>query len=113
MQIDKNFEGGNIVVHEIQDSKVLLSVELRSSPEWFYWAFHVTGCAGKRVHFRFTENEARVGYFGAAVSYDLINWAWGGQPDEDYQGFTYQFGADEDDVFFCHDMRYSTSQFDN
>ncbi len=111
MQIDKDFEGANIRVLSIKDDTVLLENEIRDTvQDWFYWAFHITGTAGRTVQFRFPD-QVRIGYWGAAVSHDLKNWKWTGNANQEYTGFTYTFGNDEDDAYFCHDMRYSTAQF--
>ena len=111
MRIDKDFEGGNIQVLNIADDRVDLAVELRDTiGDWFYWAFHITGAGGRKITFHFEDGQ-RVGYWGAAVSTDLLHWEWTNTVSEDYHSFTYTFGSEENDVYFCHDMRYSTAQF--
>lgn len=111
MQIDKQFEGGNIQVLSLTDDRAELAVELRDTiGDWFYWAFRVTGAAGRTVTFTFQDGQ-RVGFWGAAVSHDLIRWQWTNTASEDYKSFTYVFGPEENEVYFCHDMRYSTGQF--
>ena len=80
MKIDKNFVSGNIEVLDINDNVVTVERELRDTWEerdWFYWAFRVTGAAGKTVTFQFPHKN-RVGYWGAAVSTDLYSWEWTG-----------------------------------
>ena len=112
VRIDKNFEGGNIRVLSISDERADLAVELRDTiGSWFYWAFRVTGAAGRTVTFHFPEGR-RVGYYGAAVSHDLIRWQWTRPYSEDFSSFTYTFGPEEDEAYFCHHMRYSTGQFE-
>ena len=117
MQIDKNFEGSNITIitkdfsHTPSLSTIEVDVELRDTQDdWFYWAFHVTGAAGRTLRFDFS-GKPRVGYYGPAVSYDLIHWQWGGKPFNDYTGFTYSFSPTENSVYFCHHLCYSTQQF--
>ena len=73
--------------------------------------FCIEGAQGKTLRFRFPED--CVGYFGAAVSRDLHCWKWSGSADGDGNGFCYAFSADEDRVYFCHDMRYAVERFDN
>lgn len=112
MQIDKAFEGGNIQVLRIEEDQVELAVELRDTVgNWFYWAFRVTGAAGRTITFHFSEDR-RVGYYGAAVSHDLVHWQWTRPYSTDFASFTYSFGEEENEVYFCHDMRYSTAQFE-
>lgn len=111
MRIDKDFEGGNIRVTQISGDTVHLEAELRDTQtDWFYWAFRVEGAAGRTIRFDFNQ-KLRVGYYGAAVSHDLRAWKWAGEPFADYTGFTYSFGQAENTAFFCHDLRYSTAQF--
>ncbi len=111
MKITKDFEGGNIHVLSVDGDTVRLECELRDTEgDWFYWAFRVQGAAGKKVTFDFSPKD-RLGSFGPAVSHDLKEWAWGGQVSGGYTAFTYEFGADEDDVYFCHSLPYSTERF--
>ena len=111
MRISREFEGGNIRVISVEEDRVQLECELRDTQgDWFYWAFRVQGAAGRRVTFDFSPM-SRIGTFGPAVSHDLKSWAWGGEPNEDYTAFTYSFANDEDDVYFCHSLPYSTERF--
>lgn len=78
MLISKDFPGGNIWVISMEGDVVRLENEIRDTTEdWFYWAFHVTGCAGKTVTFDFSP-KPWIGYWGPAVSHDLEAWTWGG-----------------------------------
>ena len=120
MRVDRNFICGNIEVLEIRGNTVTLANELRDTWEerdWFYWAFRVTGAAGKTVTFQFPHKN-RVGYWGAAVSTDLYSWEWTGnrklwtaEDGTPYEAFTYTFGADEDEVYFCYNMLYTPERF--
>ncbi len=121
MKVDKNFVSGNIEVLDIQGDTVTLANELRDTRldrDWFYWAFRARGAEGRTVTFQFPHIK-RVGYWGAAVSSDLISWKWtGGRKEwtaEDgtpYEAFTYTFGAEEDEVFFCYNLLYTPARFE-
>ncbi len=112
MRIDRDFPGGNIRVISVEGDAVRLENELRdTTQDWFYWAFHVTGCAGRTVTFDFSP-KPWIGYWGPAVSHDLDAWAWGGGVAEDRQSFRYAFGPEEDSVYFCHDLMYSAARFE-
>ena len=121
MKIDRDFVSGNIEVLEIQGDTVTLANELRDTWEkrdWFYWAFRVTGAAGRTVTFQFPHVN-RVGYWGAAVSTDLYSWQWTGNRREwqeadgtTYEAFTYTFGEDENEVYFCYNMLYTPARFE-
>lgn len=110
MQIRMDFPGGNGIIRDITDNTITMVPDLRdTSIPWFYWMFQVTGAQGKTLHFRFPEN--CVGYLGGAVSPDGEHWRWAGGRDNDGNGFSYTFGAEEDSLYFCHDMRYPVERF--
>ena len=117
MEISKNFIGGNIKVIRRTGNEIYLENELRDTgQDWFYWAFCAEGAAGQTVTFRFQDN--RLGYFGPAVSQDLVNWTWLSDTDTSrhfflygQNSFTYTFGKDEDRVFFAHSMLYHPDRF--
>ena len=108
MEITKNFSGGNINVLAIDGDNIFIEREVREGTGYFYWAFCVTGAAGRTLRFRFP-GHTRVGRFGAAVSHDLKSWQWGGNKEiiDGGDSFTYTFSSDESCVFFAHDMVYS------
>lgn len=121
MKIDKQIIGGNIEVLEIDGDRVRVERELRDTRpdrDWFYWAFRVTGAAGRTVTFEFPHKN-RVGYFGAAVSPDQIHWSWSGkrkitvlEDESRIESFTYTFGEDENETYFAHDMVYVPARFE-
>lgn len=122
MTIDKNFVSGNIEVLDIQGDTVTLANELRDiweERDWFYWAFRVTGAAGRTVTFQFPHVN-RVGYWGAAVSTDLYSWEWTGgrrawtaEDGTVYEAFSYTFGPEENEVYFCYNMLYTPARFES
>ena len=121
IKIDKQFLGGNIEVLEIDGDRVSLANELRDTRpdrDWFYWAFRVTGAAGRTVTFEFPHKN-RVGYWGAAVSRDQIHWSWTGnrkisalEDGTPLESFTYTFGVEENEVYFAHNMVYVPARFE-
>lgn len=115
MIIDSNFIGGNIQVLKIEGDVVSIERELRdSSPDWFYWAFRVSGAQGRTITFQFPE-PYRVGYWGPAVSHDLITWKWNNDtiiPGQE-ESFTYTFKENEDCVYFAHNMIYLPHHFES
>lgn len=108
MLIHKDFIGGNILVKETDGNTVVLENELRDTMEnWFYWAFCVEDAENETITFKFQQN--RLGYFGPAVSYDLVNWHWLDGKDGD--SFTYHFNENESKVYFAHSMLYHPDRF--
>ncbi len=112
MLITSDFEGGNAKIISVTDDRVILDVELRDTiDDWFFWCFKVCGAQGKTIRFEF-KSDYRVGYFGAAVSYDMESWRW--QYDKaafNGSSFTYTFSQDENEVYFAHDMVYRPKRF--
>lgn len=109
MRIHRNFVGGNISVKEICGDTVTLENELRDTTEdWFYWAFCIEGAENRTLTFRF--QQTRLGYFGPAVSHDLVNWHWLDSRQGD--SFTYRFGETEHRVYFAHSMLYHPARFE-
>ncbi len=111
-RIVTDFEGANCRVLSISENVAEVDVEIRDTVgDWFFWCFRVDGAAGRTITFRFP-NPIRVGYYGAAVSYDLKNWHWQ-YPKMWHRGyfFTYTFGEYEDSVYFAHDMVYRPARF--
>ncbi len=113
MNIHAQFTGGNIRVLKIEGSDVYVQNELRDTTEdWFYWAFCVEDAQGQTLTFHF--DKKWLGYYGPAVSHDLISWEWLGSDDETKPGdtFTYTFGPDEAKVYFAHNKVYIPERFD-
>lgn len=109
MILHKDFLGGNIKVIEQKGNTFILENEIRDTTEdWFYWAFCVEGAENRTITFSF-QQQFRVGYWGPAVSYDLVNWHWLGSADG--ESFTYHFKEDESKVYFAHDMLYHPDRF--
>jgi len=109
MIIHQNFDGGNIKVVKQEGNTVYLENELRDTVgDWFYWSFGVEGAQGQTLTFKF--QHYRLGYYGPAVSYDLENWHWLGEKNDD-ESFTYTFGENESKVYFAHDMYYHPDRF--
>lgn len=73
----------------------------------FTGLFVVEDAQRKEVTFHFDEN--RLGYWGPAVSYDLENWHWLGECDEN--SFTYRFAPSENEVYFAHHILYHPKRF--
>ena len=122
--ISENFEGGNIIVDKIEGNNVYLKPNFRDSNPWFSWAFKITGAKGQKLNFyverpivgRFG-HQATVGYFGPAISHDLVSWKWLYPENpvmdiEELYHFSYEFLEDEDCVYFSHHYLYNLVNFD-
>ncbi len=108
IKIHENFTGGNIRILKQEENTFWVDNNLRDTTmDWFYWAFCVEGANGETLTFNF--RDTRLGYFGPAVSHDLINWHWLDSVDGD--SFTYTFKENEDKVYFAHSMLYHPERF--
>jgi hypothetical protein len=75
--ISTNFPGGNVLVQQNGENRVLVAPDLRGGESWFYWCFEATADQPGLVDFVFPS--AVVGMQGPAVSQDLgTNWLWMG-----------------------------------
>jgi len=111
--ITTNFPGGNIDVLETKENIIKVKPQFRDTEgEWFYWAFCVSGAAGKTLRFDFGPY-AYVGYHGPAISGDLKEWRWAGRNSEDLSSFVYTFGENENNIYFAHDMLYGEKRLDS
>lgn len=112
MKIHSDFTGGNIQILKMEETDIYIRNEIRdSTQDWFYWAFCVEGAQGTTMTFHF--DKKWIGYYGPAISHDLKTWHWLGAEDESRVSdqFTYTFAAEEDCVYFAHDMLYHPAQF--
>ena len=105
--VDADLPAGNIVVDGIEGDTVNVHQDLRDSDLWFYWAFRVKGAVGRTLTFNFTDKRwgGPVGVRGPVVSNDggrTFSYPLDGKSRQD--GFTYTFGANDDEVMFyeCH-----------
>ena len=112
MQIKTDFSGANVKIIEKSPGHVKFWPDHRDSKTgWFYWAFAVEGAQGQTWTFEIPEKDW-LGYYGPAVSHDLVNWHWGGAALlEGYNQFSYSFGPSEDKVYFAHHMLYLPDRF--
>ncbi|MCL2709148.1 MAG: hypothetical protein FWF03_08550 [Defluviitaleaceae bacterium] len=110
IKISTDFTGGNALVLKCEDDTFFIEPELRDTEgDWFYWAFCADGTEGSKLNIDFG-GKTRVGYYGPAVSRDLINWEWLG-PGDGYSSFRYEFKSGESRVYFAHHMLYHPERF--
>ena len=73
--VDDRLPAGNVVFERIEGDQVFLRQDFRGMQKgegWFYWAFRVTGAAGRTLTFNFTApyGGGPVGVRGPVVSLD-------------------------------------------
>ena len=106
IKIDDRIPAGNIIVLKQSDGAVELRQDQRGTADetWFYWAFRVTGAAGKTIKFTFPDKApggGPVGVRGPVVTKDKCKtFAFPLDGKTDKCSFTYTFGADENETWF-------------
>lgn len=122
--VSENFRGGCILVDKIDGDNVYLKINNRDSQPWFCWAFKVENAQGKKLNFFIQQPQIQgmgvvppVGYFGPAVSHDLVTWDWLYQQNpvldkNELNCFSYQFSDNENCVYFSHHFLYDLHHFD-
>lgn len=108
--VDDKVPAGNIIVDKLEGDTAFVHQDQRGTmrESWFYWAFRVTGAAGRTVKFVFTDKGSGggpVGVRGPLVSTDggkTFSYPLDGRSKVDE--FTYTFPADAGEVRFyeCH-----------
>lgn len=80
LTIDDQLPGGNIIVDDIADNAATLRQDLRDTEGWwFWWAFRLTGGAGRRLTVTFVDGDV-LGELGPAASFDGGDtWRWLGK----------------------------------
>jgi hypothetical protein len=94
-------------VEGVDSDQVRLRQDLRNTAGWwFYWAFRVSGAAGRTLRFEFTDGDP-LGVRGPAVSTDAgATWRWLGRERADVPIFSYAFPPDAGEVRFAYGIPY-------
>ena len=107
--VDDRLPAGNVVCEGVEGDVVRVRQDLRDTKgPWFYWAFRVTGAAGRTLRFEFTDKTTGggpVGVRGPVVTTDCgksYSYPLDGKTKTD--SFAWTFAPDQDEVWFyeCH-----------
>lgn len=107
--VDDRLPAGNVVCEGVEGDVVRVRQDLRDTKgPWFYWAFRVTGAAGRTLRFDFTDKSTGggpVGVRGPVVTTDRgksYSYPLDGKTKTD--SFAWTFAPDQDEVWFyeCH-----------
>ena len=114
MIITDAFECGNIRVISQTDEKIVIDQDCHNGdPAYFYWAFKVIREASDRpgrVRFEFPGTALKMGDFGAAKSFDLVNWEWTGTTENN--GFSYDFSSSDRELYFAFCFVYTPTRLE-
>ena len=108
--VDDRLPAGNIIVDKIAGDTVFVHQDQRGTTgeSWFYWAFRVSGAAGRTVKFVFTDKGAGggpIGVRGPVVSTDggkTFSYPLEGKSTVDSFAYDFPAGVDEVRFYECH-----------
>jgi len=110
--VDADFPGGNIIVEEIDGSRLVVRQDPRDTAEWwFWWDFRVRGAAGRTLRVEFAGPRGPVGPNGAVMSTDRRTWRWvGGEHDTRHVVCRVPDGAD--DLYLAFSFPYQSADLE-
>jgi hypothetical protein len=108
LKISTDFPGGNIIVNKISEDTVWLQPDLSfTEGPWFYWYFKASGISGKRVFFKF-DQENMFAKYGPAYSLNNDDtWKWYGEKRITGNGFTFTFSEQDTVAYFSVAFPYT------
>lgn len=108
IRISSDFPGGNIVVNKISKDTVWLAPDLSfTEGNWFYWYFKVSNISGKRVTFKFNQNNL-IAKFGPTYSINNDQtWKWLNEYQVEDSSFSFSFSKQDTIAFFSIAFPYT------
>lgn len=105
--VTSDFPGGNIVVLATREDTVWLKPDLSfTRGDWFYWSFKVSGISGRKITFRFEQNNVFT-RFGPAYSLNNdITWKWYGENRIINNSFSFDFSEKDTVAWFSMTFPY-------
>lgn len=112
MNIDCAFPGGNIVIERIDGDRAFVRQDIRDTAEWwFWWAFRVSGAAGRTVTFHFTNGDVFAAP-GACMSVDRIHWRWIPRIAHNQTTLTVEAPCDAPEIYLAFSPLYTQIELD-
>jgi len=109
LTVDDRMPAGCLKSAVAEGDRIHLTRDYRDTKgAWFYWAFRVTGAAGRTLTFDFPDVEWAVGARGAAVSTDRgRTWRWSSETEQKTKNaFDWTFAPTADEVWFSQTLPY-------
>ena len=112
IKITSDFPGGNILISKISKDSIVLNPDWHlASREWFHWFFKASNVNGKKVTFKFIQNNV-FGKYGPAYSINNVdNWKWYGENRIEVNSFTYKFNEKDTIAYFSVSIPYTEKYF--
>ncbi len=101
IHVSSDFPGGNIVVNKIAGDTVWLKPDLSfTKGEWFYWYFKISNIAGKKVTFKFDQDDIFARYGPGYSINNNYTWKWYGENRIINNSFSYSFSEKDTIAYF-------------
>ena len=108
IKITSDFPGGNIVVNKISADTVWLKPDLSfTKGDWFYWYFKISGISGKKITFKFDQNNVFAKYGPAYSLNNDFTWKWYGENRIANNSFSFSFSEQDTIAFFSMAFPYT------
>ncbi len=108
LKISSDFPGGNIVVNKISEDTVWLEPDLSfTEGKWFYWYFKISNISGKKISFKFSNNDLFAKYSPAYSINNDQTWLWYGENRVENNSFSFSFGEQDTIAFFSMAFPYT------
>ena len=108
IKVSSDFPGGNIIVNKISGDTVWLEPDLSlTKGKWFYWYFKISNISGKRISFKFTDNNLFAKYGPAYSINNDKTWKWYGENRVENNSFSFSFSEQDTIAYFSVAFPYT------
>ncbi|MEQ6119176.1 M14 family zinc carboxypeptidase [Reichenbachiella sp. MALMAid0571] len=112
IKIESDFPGGNIIISKITQDTAYIKPDLSlNEREWFHWYFKTLNISGKRVTFKFEQNNVFTKYGPAYSINNDRTWKWYGESRITNNSFTYSFNEEDTIAYFSVSIPYTEKNF--
>ena len=99
--ITSDFPGGNIEVLSIDDDTIRLKTDNSSTEgDWFYWYFKASNINGRKISFKFEQENVFARYGPAYSINNDQTWKWYGEKRIKENTFTFTFNEEDSIAYF-------------
>ncbi len=108
IKVSSDFPGGNIIVNKISGDTVWLEPDLSfTEGKWFYWYFKISNISGKRISFKFSDNNLFAKYGPAYSINNDKTWKWYGENRVENNSFSFSFSEQDTIAYYSVAFPYT------
>ncbi len=108
IRVSSDFPGGNIIVNKISGDTVWLEPDLSfTEGKWFYWYFKISNISGKRISFKFSDNNLFAKYGPAYSINNDKTWKWYGENRVENNSFSFSFSEQDTIAYYSVAFPYT------